>query len=271
MNGLSDSVGPDALRTVLVRVASSIGPYAETEVDADPPADAGPPEVPLTSRGLLDHLETVSGMDLAEQFGQRILTETDVALLPARAEGRVAFDALVADADGWAAPDPIRNAMTDWRFDEAVAQMDEATAWLASRDELLVEMEAAGLSAPDRLQQAYRSFGGGAEAQAELEAQRAVVDAYAATAADVNGPRTFLERVGLIGGPEPSEQLRLANGRFADGDLRGSAEAISEAQRILSSAEGSGLVRLVSAVLVLLVLAALAVVLFRRRATYTAP
>lgn len=270
ISDLSDSVGPDALRTVLVRVASSIGPYAETEVDADPPADAGPPEVPLTSRGLLDHLEAVSGMDLAEPFGQRILTEADVALLPARAEARAAFDGLVADADGWGAPDPIRSAMTDWRFDEADAQIGEASAWLISRDELLVEMEAAGLSAPDRLQQAYRSFGGGAEAQAELDAQRAVVDAYAATAADVNGPRTFLERVGLLGGPEPSEQLRLANGRFADGDLRGSAEAISEAQRILASAEGSGIVRLVSAVLVLLVLAALAVILFRRRATYTA-
>ena len=60
-------------------------------------------------------------------------------------------------------------------------------------------------------------------------------------------------------------------GRFADGDLRGSAEAISEAQRILASAEGSGVVRLVSAGLVVLVLAALAVIIFRRRATYTAP
>ena len=268
---LSDSVGPDALRTVLARVASSIGPYADTEVDADPPADAGPPAVPLTSRGLLDHLEAVSGMDLGEPFGERILTEADVALLPARAEARAAFYGLVADADGWGAPDPIRTAMTDWRFEEAEAQIGEATAWLVSRDELLVEMEAAGLSAPDRLQQAYRSFGGGAEAQAELDAERAVVEAYSATAADVNGARTFLERVGLLGGPEPSEQLRMANGRFADGDLRGSAEAISEAQRILASAEGSGIVRLVSAVLVLLVLAALAVILFRRRATYTAP
>jgi hypothetical protein len=267
---LSASVGADSLRTVLVRVASSIGPYAETEVDADLPADAGSPQVPLTSRGLLDHLEAVSGMDLAERFSQRILTEADVAVLPARAEARATFDDLVADADGWGAPDPIRGAMTDWRFDDAQAQIGEAIAWLVSRDELLVEMEAAGLSAPDRLQQAYRSFGGGAEAMAELDAQRAVVDAYAATAADLNGARTLLERVGLIGGPEPSVQLRLANGRFADGDLRGAVEAISEAQRILASAEGGGMVRLVSASLVVLILATLAVVLFRRRAAYTA-
>jgi hypothetical protein len=131
-------------------------------------------------------------------------------------------------------------------------------------------MQAAGLSAPDRLQQAYRSFAGGAEAQDELDAERAIVDAYSATAADLNGPRSLLERIGLVGGPEPSEQLRLANGRFADGDLRGSAEAITETQRILISAESGGIVRLVSAVLLVLILAALAVLLFRRRAAYTA-
>ncbi|HYI66771.1 MAG TPA: hypothetical protein VEW95_07610 [Candidatus Limnocylindrales bacterium] len=267
---LSNAVGADAIRTVLVRVASSIGPYAETEVDAAPPADAGPPEAPLTSRTFLDHLEAVSGMDLAELFSERVLTDADVALLAARTEARAAFDDLVARADGWGVPDPIRGAMTEWRFDEAEAQIAEAIAWLGSRDELLVEMEAAGLSAPDRLQQAYRSFGGGAEALAELDAQRGVVEAYAATAADLNGARTFLERVGLIGGPEPSEQLRLANGRFADGDLRGAVEAISEAQRILASAEGGGLVRLISAALVVLILVALAIVLFRRRAAYTA-
>ncbi|MEJ7802890.1 MAG: hypothetical protein WKH68_05885, partial [Candidatus Limnocylindria bacterium] len=134
---------------------------------------------------------------------------------------------------------------------------------------LLADMQSAGLSAPERLQLAYRSFGGGAEAQAELDAQRAVADAYAVTAADLNGARSFLERVGLIGGPDPSDQLRLANGRFADGDLRGSVEAISEAQRILASAESGGMVRLVSAAFVGLVLVALAVLLFRRRAAYT--
>jgi hypothetical protein len=270
MNELETSVGADALRTVLVRVASSIGPYAETEVDAEPPTDGAPPQVPLTSRTFLDHLETVSGADLSQRFAELILTESDVEILPARAAARTGFDELVAAAGGWGAPDPVRAAMTDWRFDDAEAQFGEAITWLADRDQLLVDMEAAGLSAPDRLQQAYRSFGGGAEAQAELDAERSVVEAYAATAADLNGPRSFLQRMGLIGGPEPSEQLRLANGRFADGDLRGAAEAIGEAGRIVSSAEAGGMVRLISFALVVLVLGVMAVVLFRRRAAYTA-
>ena len=269
ISDLSSSVGADALRTVLARVASSIGPYDETEIDVAPPPDAGPPQAPLGSRSFLDHLETVSGMDLAERFSQSILSDGDVALLPARAETRAAFAELVAAAAGWPAPDPIRDAMTQWRFEDARAQIGDAIAWLVARDDLLIEMDAAGLSAPDRLQQAYRSFGGGAEALAELDAQRAVVGAYAATAADLNGARTFFERLGLIGGPDPAEQLRLANGRFADGDLRGAVEAVSEAQRILASAEGSGTVRLASAGLVVLILAVLVVVLFRRRAAYT--
>ena len=95
----------------------------------------------------------------------------DVALLEARAAARAAFDELVATADGWGAPDPVRAAMTDWRFDEALPD-DRGRRVRGSmpRDELLREMEAVGLSAPDRLQQAYRSFGGGAEACDELEA-----------------------------------------------------------------------------------------------------
>ncbi|HEX7195617.1 MAG TPA: hypothetical protein VF364_02150 [Candidatus Limnocylindria bacterium] len=267
---LSEAAGPDALRSVLVRVASSIGPYAGTDIEAEPPADGVAPSAPLTSRGLLDQLEAVSDADLAEQFAARVFGEEDAALIPARAEARAAFDDLVAGSDGWGAPDPVRAAMTDWRFDDAAGQMADAVGWLESRDDLLREMEAAGLSAPDRLHQAYRSFGGGAEAVAELDAQQSVVDAYAATAAEVNGSRSFLERVGLIGGPDPAQQMTLANGRFADGDLRGSVEAITEAQRILSSAEAGGMVRLVSAALVVLILAVLAVLLFRRRASYTA-
>ena len=267
---LSSSIGPDALQSVLARVVSSIGPYAASEIEADPPDAGATAETPLTSRSFLDHVEAVSDADLSGPFAERILAEADVALLPARAEARLAFDELVAEASGWDVPDPVRAAMTEWRFEEADSQMADAHTWLGERDELLVEMEAAGLSAPDRLQQAYRSFGGGPEAQAELDAQRAVVDAYESTAADVNGQRSFIERVGLIGGPDPAQQLTMANGRFADGDLRGSVEAISEAQRILGSAEASGFVRLVSAALVVLILAALAIVLFRRRASYTA-
>jgi hypothetical protein len=160
--------------------------------------------------------------------------------------------------------------MTAWQFADARAQIEDAAAWLERRDELLAAMQQVDLSAPDRLRQAYRTYGGGPEAVDELEAERAVVEAYTSTAAAVTGGRSFVERVGLIGGPDPVTQLNLANGRFADGDLRGAIEAVTEAQRIVASAETGGVVRIASAILVIILVLALAVLLVRRRTSYTA-
>jgi hypothetical protein len=265
-------VGPGAIRTVLARVAGGIGPYQSADVEPDPhPDGVAAPAASLTTRSFLDHLETVSGQSLGDAFAERVLTEGDVTLLPERADARAAFDDLVEAGGSWQAPDPVGGAMTAWQFADARAQIDEAAAWLERRDDLLSAMQAVGLSAPDRLRQAYRTYGGGPEAVDELEAEQAVVDAYIATAAEVNGERSFIERVGLIGGPDPAAQLNLANGRFADGDLRGALEAVTEAQRIVASAETGGIVRIASAVLVIVLVLALAVLLVRRRTTYTAP
>ena len=269
---LNSTVGAESMREVLSRVASSVGPYLPVESGGDPPPTDGAadPQAPLTSRSFLDQLESVSGADLGAQFAERVFSDADATLLEPRSAARGELDELVASAGGWGAPDPVRVAMAGWRFADATALMNKAASWLRARDSLLVEMKRVGLSAPPRLRQAYTAFGGGDEAQAELDRQRTVVESYAATAADMNRSRSFLERVGLIGGPDPASQLTVANGHFADGDLRGAAEAISEAQRILASAESGGVVRLASAVLIAISLAVLAVLLFRRRASYTA-
>ena len=262
-------VGDEALRTTLARIASSIGPYETGDPEA--PAENGVPVEPLTSRSFLDQLETVTGArDLAAAFANRVFSEADAALLAPRADARASFDGLLVAAGSWGAPDPVRGAMEEWSFAEARGLISDALAWLGERDDLLDAMEAAGLAAPDRLQQAYRSFGGGSEAHDELEAERAVVEAYGAAAADVNAPRSFLARAGLVGGPDPAQRLTVANGRFADGDLRGAIEAIGEAQAIVASAETGGLVRLLSVLIVVVLLGAGAVVLMRRRSAYTA-
>lgn len=267
---LEEIAGADAVRTVLARVARGIGPYESADVEPEPGSEPnGTPPAALTTRAFLDQLETVSGAHLTEVFTAEVLGDADVALLPARAEARAAFDALVAAAGSWGAPDPVRGALTAWQFDEAQALMTEASAWMEQRDGLLEEMQTVGLSAPDRLHEAYRSYGGGPEAVAELAAERAVVDAYASTAAEVNSERSFLERIGLIGGQDPADQLNVANGRFADGDLRGALDAVSEAQRIVASAETGGIVRIASAAIVALLVLVLAVLLVRRRAAYT--
>ena len=267
---LEDAAGADAIRAVLARVAGSVGAYDLAEVDPTPETGSDP-IVPLTGRSLLDQLEAVTDADLADAFAARVLTEADVALLDARAEARTAFEALVADAGGWGPPDPVRGAMEEWRFDEAMDGIDIARAWLERRDALLGRMADAGLSAPDRLQQSYRAYGGGPEADLELEAEGEVVDAYASAASRVNSRRTFIQRLGLVGGPDPDAQLALANGRFTDGDLSGAVDAIQEAETILASADTGGIVRVVSLLLVVVIAAGLAIVLFRRRAYTRGP
>lgn len=266
---LRQMVGDEALRTTLARIASSTGPYETGDPEAS--AERGVPVEPLTSRSILDQLETVTGArDLAAAFASRVFSEADAALLAPRADARAAFDGLLVAAGSWGAPDPVRGAMEAWSFDDARGLISDALTWLSERDDLLGAMDAAGLAAPDRLQQAYRSFGGGAEAHDELEAERGVVDAYVAAVAEVNAPRSFLARAGLVGGPDPAQRLTVANGRFADGDLRGAIEAIGEAQAIVASAETGGLIRILSVLLVVVILGAGAVVLIRRRASYTA-
>jgi hypothetical protein len=270
LDEIEEAAGEGAIPAVLARVAASVGSYEPGEVAPEPiPEGVADPAFPLTSRSFLDHLDAVTDADLAPLFADRVLTEADVALLEPRAAAREDFEALVATADGWGAPDPVASAMAEWRFDDATEQMAGAREWLAERDALLDEMAAAGLAAPDRLQQAYRAYGGAPEAQSELEAEREVVAAYTAAAERVNAERSFIERLGLVGGPDPEAALAMANGHFTAGDLRGSLEAIAEAQRIVELGPTAGLVRIVSLLLVVLIAASVAVVLFRRRA-YTA-
>jgi len=268
---LEELVGADALRAVLRRVAASVGPYQPASIEPEPTVDGvTAPDTPLTSRTFLDHLETVGSADLDALFAERVLTPGDVAMLEERSAAREEFNRLATAAGSWGTPEPVRGAMTDWSFDAARRQIAEARDWLAERQGLLDDMSRVGLSASDRLQQAYRAYGGGSEAVSQLNAHRAVVEVYAETADQVNAERSFVERIGLIGGPDPERELALANGRFAAGDLRGSVDAVSEAQRILAAAEAGGIVRLVSAALVVVLLLGLAVILVRRRSSYTA-
>jgi hypothetical protein len=266
---LRDEIGDEAFRAILVRTAASIGPYDDSELDASP-AGAAASRAPLTSRSLLDQVASVSGVDMAERFEASVLTDADVGLLPTRETARTAFADLVVSAAGWGAPDPVRAAMTDWAFADATTLIDASEAWLDDRNALLADIERVGLSRPERLPQVFRSYGGGAEAIDELAAERSVVDAYAAAADRVNAPRSLLARLGLVGGADPSAQLGLAHGRFADGDLPGAIESVDQAVRVLDAAETTGLVRVVSLGLVVIGLAAVAVTVFRRRASYTA-
>jgi hypothetical protein len=263
MDAIARDAGSDVLSTVLQRVAAGVGPY--DPVGAEPPVPSAPQSEPLATRAFLDQLETVSGVALAERFGTEVLAPEDAALLPAREEARSALGELSASAEPWEAPEPIVAAMENWRFDEAQPLIAEAEEWIALRDDLRSRMSAAGLAMPTRLHDAFRVHGGAPEAVQEIDAERAVVDAYTASLSAANGPRSLLERIGLLGGPTPEAQLSSANRMFADGDLVESAAAIADADRLGATAEMSGALRLASLAIAVFVALALIVLLLRRR------
>lgn len=263
---LASQIGEDGLQTVLQRARDGIGSYqaGAPAADASPAAAAA---TPLDSRRMLDEVEDVGGIQVDDAFATTVFSDASEALLAARSEARASYTELIVAADDWGAPRPVRQAMTEWRFDEAMEQMAAARGWLTDRDALLEAIERAGLSTPDRLREPYEASGGGSDAQVELRAERAVVDDYQGVLDRSTASRSFIERIGLLGGTSPDELLAEAHGRFAEGDLRGAADATSQARVRIDSAQTSGLLRLASAVLIVLVALGVVAYLLRRRRT----
>ncbi len=266
INDLLLKVGEDAGRQVLLRVSAGAEPYDPGTPAAEPAATPAT-VTPLDSRGLLDQLQQVTGRDLGDEFAARVFGDASAALVAQRAAARAAYGGLLAAAGDWGAPQPVRAAMTEWRFDDAMSEVGTARAWLGERDALLQAIAKAGLSSPDRLRDPYETSGGGTDAQVELRAERAVVDDYQAVLERATASRSFIERLGLLGGTSPDELLASAHGLFTDGDLRGAADATSQARLRLEAAGTAGLLRLASAAVVALIALAAAVYLFRRRRT----
>lgn len=248
---IAAAVGEDALLVAWARIAAGTSPYAPVaDGDAADPIPS-PALQPVDSRALLDHLEAVSGADLARLFERWVLDDGTAALLAARTAAREDHERLLTAAAGWGAPEPVLVDLEAWRFDEAGVRIGETLDWLADRDRLVAAAEAAGLALPQRLRDRYRTGGGSDEARAELDAELAVVTAYQATLERAASERGVLERIGLVGGPEPDELLASANALFAEGDLRAAADTVDQARSRLEHAATEGLVRLGAAVALL--------------------
>ncbi len=269
---LASPIGDDELQTVLRRAASGTSAYQPGTPSTGPvPATTTPINATaLDSKRFLDEAEDVSGSDLTATFHSTVFDDASNALLAERGPARTAYADLLAAAGDWGAPRPVREAMTEWRFAEATDQIAAARNWLRERDDLIQAIQRAGLSTPDRLRQPYETAGGGTDARVELQAERAVVDDYQAVLDRANARHSFVQRIGLLGGAAPAELLAAAHGRFAEGDLRGAADATSEARIRLDSAETAGWLRLASAVLIVLVALAAIAYLMRRRRTLAA-
>lgn len=257
---LSAEVGTAPITAALARIAAGRSAYEERVTTAE----AVDPE-PAGTRQLLDQLELTSGARLAPRFVAAVLGVAAQPEIDARAAARTAYAALDVAAGEWGTSAPVRAAMEEWRFGEARDEIAAATAWLADRDALLADIDAAGLSVPSRLRDRYEQSGGGSEAQDELDAERAVVEAYRSAIDAASAERSLLGRIGLAGGIAPDESLATANDLFGEGDLRGASDAIAAARERLDSADTAGLLRLLSALVAVALIIGLVIVLVRRR------
>lgn len=269
MDRLADEVGDETLALVLSRAAAAVAAYQPAPSEGDVAALPAARPVALDSRLLLDHLETLAGRDLTDVYAPLVFDDEERDVLAARAEARGAYRDLLRTAGEWGAPSGVLRALEAWQFEEATAAMEEASTWLEERDALLTAIEASGLATPERLRATWEQDGGGRAARLELEATRGVVESYAGAAAQAAGPRSVVAQVGLLGG-DPIELLHRASGLFAENDLTGALDAIGQAVQMMDGAETVGWVRILSALTIVLVGAALAVALVRRR-RYTRP
>jgi hypothetical protein len=260
---LADAVGPDALRTALRRMAA--GRSAYDPVGVETPLPGAVPVRPVDSRRFLDHLEALSDADLATSYAAAVFAPSAAAELAARAAARDAYTGLLTRAGDWGGPAPVTAALAAWDFPTATDAMTAATAWLGERDALLATIGEAGLTTPSRLRESWVRDGGGPNAITELDAERAVADAYRAALVRSVRERSFIERIGLLAGPDPSTLLAHANGAFAEGDLQVALDDVRRADELVGGAQTQGTVRLVSAAVVLVLGFAGAIWLLRRR------
>ena len=267
---VATAVGEAHLVEAIGRVMAGLSAYDPRTLD--PALPTRPGAVPVDTRRLLDQLAAVSGVDLGDAFGYVALGPEAALEIAKRAIARAAHDDLIDAAGDWGAPDAIRVEMAEWRFDEARTSIETARAWLVERDRVVDRIATAGLTTPDRLREIFMAFGGGPEATAELDAERAVVELFEEVRAKVAAGSGPLEVIGLVGGDDPRELLGDAALRFSAGELRTAAERLEAAALLLDRAPTDGLVRVATLVGLLAIAALLAgrSIRARRGSHYTA-
>lgn len=264
------AVGEAQLSDALRRVVAGLSAYDPASPDAG--SRNLPTYAPVDSRRLLDQLAAVSRADLAELFGEAVLGASAGPELTLRAAARVAYRKLAASAGDWGVPDPIQVAMAAWRFDEARPAIAAAAAWLVERNSLIAKIGGAGLAMPSELRARFATDGGGPDARAELDAERAVVDPYVELQKRATGQRGPLDAIGMFGADDPLQLLAAARNSFGQGDLRAAAETLDRVAMQLNRAPTNGVVRIASAAVLLTVIGLIVSRTARRRSVshYTA-
>jgi hypothetical protein len=243
---IAERAGDEGLQAVWADARGGIGAYQPSDGGAAEIVD-GPPDW----RGLLDLLEGRTGEPFDDLWRRWVARDTDIPLLNERKAARSRYEAALEMAGEWRLPQPIRDALRAWRFEDATALLADAEAALAARGEVAVAARDAGLIAPATLRLAFEDDDGfddsTAEATAELDVIRRYVTARELRPAEI----TPLLTLGLWG-QTPDVELADARAAFARGDLPAAAAAADDAAMTWANAESLGQTRGISIGLIVL-------------------
>ncbi len=268
MRSIVKLVGEDAMRAAFAAAAAGTTAY---------PGEA-PPErsrLPSDWRRFLDLVqgagEVADEAEVADVVANVALDEADRKLLPARASARRAFADLVEAGGEWAAPIVVRLAMDRWDFEDAREAMDRAADVLAVRDEIAEAAAREAMEPAAGPEADYQDAGSIAElAVAEEDADRslAVLRQVAGASDAVEAPRDWFTEVGLDEA-DPASGVAAARDAWERADLEAAGIAAAGVVELLRTAPEVGRTKVLTfgagAVLALVILAAMAVFLVRRR------
>ena len=161
--------------------------------------------------------------------------------------------------------------MDNWQFDAARELMNRASDVLAVRDEIAGLAGVEDLEPPDKPEEDYQDAGSVAELtvmKEDADRSLAVLERVAGASDVVEAPRDWFTEVGLDGA-EPATDVAAARTAWEWADLAAAEDAAAAAVELIREAPEAGRTRVLTvgagAVLALLILAAMATILVRRR------
>ncbi len=208
---------------------------------------------PTDSKRYLDALEETSGKTLDGLFAEWVFPSYYDSILESRREARSRAGDLtrLTAEEGLSdeVPAAIREDVDAWRFDEAIAGLDQAEKGMARLEDLKSDLSrlhtnaaAAGLTMPGDVDDALARWDFDGAGRIMQSARRAL-DSYNAARSKVDGRHSLWQRFGLLGS-NPSSTLESAAAAFADGDFDTAVDRAGDAADTVDSAGTVALRRL---------------------------
>ena len=272
-----EEAGYDRSFRFLTLMEDTVGLDTLQRANADLAADAAPAD----SRRFLDALEDASDQELGHLFLEWVFPDSFAPVLEQR---RLARDRLASLTNAAQAEsldpgplDVIQADVTAWRFDDALAALDDAEAdlqlYLGLKGRLASLREAvqtAGLPFPRAIDAAVAAWQFSSLEQTLNDAE-ASLTAYLRARDKVDQPRNLWQRLGLWGS-DPEASLRSARSAFAAGEFIDATADSEEAYEMIEDAGNAALIRLLILLAVLAALAtAVAIATWFRRSRWRFP